>query len=381
MPLQKAQKARMGSTAAVTGTRLATADHSMLSHKQQSATQRGYGQRQNAAPISSFRNAPVHEHTSQLDAHIIDLSSSANFRSLDHSTTALAKTDCNLSTVVGQGPPVPPLELKFSSNAKEDYGTRAHSEYTAGLKENPVVLSQQRQPSESRDPGKTMPALSTADEYYKYHKKLRNNKSQLKDERRKSSQVQLQRIEGVVSPISCHKQRGLAGDMQRHESIHSAQMELKPPSHQHLHRKNSANSSSLQPQRLLQNQFQTVEVHGAGGRLPSSKKAGAQRPNLPRHANPKTQRREHNVDGDAYDSHRDMSHQHQDDSDEPSKQTITFRKDRLAQRGGDHDASRHPVGYLDSTHEASFDDLRQDDDQDDASQNQRQRRGAPKYHS
>ena len=46
LPLQKVQKSRMGSTAAVSGTRLGTTDHSMLSHQQQqSTTQRGYGKR------------------------------------------------------------------------------------------------------------------------------------------------------------------------------------------------------------------------------------------------------------------------------------------------------------------------------------------------
>lgn len=63
--------------------------------------------------MSSFRNVPSQGHNSHLEAHIIDLSSSANFRSLDHSAAGLAKTEYNLSTAVGQGHPVPPLELKF----------------------------------------------------------------------------------------------------------------------------------------------------------------------------------------------------------------------------------------------------------------------------
>ena len=179
---------------------------------------------------SSNRYAPSHGHNSHLDPQLIDLSSSANFRSLDHSATALGKTEYDLRTGQGQGRRVPPLELKFASNAaQEAEGANAgHSEYTAGLKENPVILSQQRQPSEGRDPGRGMPALNTADEYYKYHKKLRNDKSLVKEERRKSSQVQLQRIEGVVSPISSHKQRGHGGDydqyrpQNRYESIQSA---------------------------------------------------------------------------------------------------------------------------------------------------------------
>lgn len=171
---------------------------------------------QGAGATSSNRYAPSQGHNSQLDPHLIDLSSSANFRSLDHGVAALGKTDYNLGSGADRGRRVPPLELKFASNAAhETEGASAtHSEYTAGLKENPVILSQQRQPSESKDPGRGLPALNTADEYYKYHKKLRNNKSQIKEERRKSSQVQLQRIEGVVSPISSHKQRGHGGDHQ-----------------------------------------------------------------------------------------------------------------------------------------------------------------------
>ena len=132
-----------------------------------------------AGTASSNRYAPSQGHNSHLDPQLIDLSSSANFRSLDHSAAALGKTDYNLGSGAGQGRRVPPLELKFTSNAAhEAEGTSAtHSEYTAGLKENPVILSQQRQPSEGRDPGRGMPALNTADEYYKYHKKLRNNNS------------------------------------------------------------------------------------------------------------------------------------------------------------------------------------------------------------
>jgi len=170
---------------------------------------------------------------------MIDLSSPANFRSLDHSS--MPGQPGNSSSAAGQAHLVPPLELKFQQYAK-GYGTSGHSEYTAGLKENPVILSQHRQPSEGRE-GRAQ-ALNTVDEYFQYHKKMRNTKATLKDERRNSSQIQLQRIEGVVSPISSHKQRAPAEQQQRQETIASAQIELKPPGQ--LHRTNSAKASSLQ---------------------------------------------------------------------------------------------------------------------------------------
>lgn len=45
------------------------------------------------------------------------------------------------------------------------------------------------------------------------------------------------------------------------------------------------------------------------------------------------------------------------------------------------DNARNPGAYLDSTHEASLDDMRHDEAHDVGSHNQRQRRGAPKYYS
>lgn len=49
-----------------------------------------------------------------------------------------------------------------------------------------------------------------------------------------------------------------------------------------------------------------------------SKKHNAQRPNLPRHANQRTLRKDHAFDGDV-DNHRTLSQQHLDDSVELNK--------------------------------------------------------------
>ena len=80
--------------------------------------------------------------------------------------------------------------------------------------------------------------LNTAEDYYKLHK----------------NKVNLQRIEGVVSPISAHKAKSNSRGRVTDTSVQSAQMQLKPPTIQRC--------KNLSKQFSSKNYFSTIDDGG-----------------------------------------------------------------------------------------------------------------------
>ena len=210
---------------------------------------------QDSAKHMSSRAIP---HTQQKLMKDSAFNQSQNFRSLENMSSVSASV---FSAQVpasnqlippkqqkaGNPPPVPPLQLKQRSDQRHRPGTNVHKSAT---------LSQD---------GRERPhTLNTADDYFKYHKQKKM------EERRNSSHVQLQKIEGVVSPISVKKHS--AAPAQRQGSTQSAQMQLKPPSQTRL-------NTSTQHTRTAQ--FLTADAEANPSKQPK-----ADRPTLPKSKRP-----------------------------------------------------------------------------------------------